>query len=231
MQRIDTATAQKDKFGTGKNGFTNGNPQTGTPATDLDSAFFDSVQEEICAVIESTGVTLDAEKTDQLLTAIKVVVTQNAPTPPVTSVNGKTGAVQLNAADVNVLPADTHIPADAPVSSVNGKTGAVQLTYSDVNALPSTYVPATASLSDPGWWKDVTGTIRQRGTVTLAGGVGDVYFPVAFTQKPVVVITLTDSNLTQQQDTPFIMSVTTTGFHISHVAGVSTNYCWIAEGE
>ena len=36
MHRIDTKTAQKDKFGAGKNGFTRGNPQTGTPATDLD---------------------------------------------------------------------------------------------------------------------------------------------------------------------------------------------------
>ncbi|EOK6286159.1 hypothetical protein M8806_22220, partial [Escherichia coli] len=28
MHRIDTKTAQKDKFGAGKNGFTRGNPQT-----------------------------------------------------------------------------------------------------------------------------------------------------------------------------------------------------------
>lgn len=27
MHRIDTPTAQKDKFGAGKNGFTRGNPQ------------------------------------------------------------------------------------------------------------------------------------------------------------------------------------------------------------
>lgn len=35
MHRIDTKTAQKDKFGAGKNGFTRGNPQTGTPATEV----------------------------------------------------------------------------------------------------------------------------------------------------------------------------------------------------
>lgn len=29
MHRIDTPTAQTDKFGAGKNGFTRGNPQTG----------------------------------------------------------------------------------------------------------------------------------------------------------------------------------------------------------
>ena len=48
MHRIDTKTAQKDKFGAGKNGFTRGNPQTGTPATDLDDDYFDMLQEELC---------------------------------------------------------------------------------------------------------------------------------------------------------------------------------------
>lgn len=69
---------------------------------------------------------------------------------PVTSVNSKTGAVQLNASDVGALPDTTIIPSktsqltndsgfitiddvpDAPVSSVNGKTGAVALTKNDI---------------------------------------------------------------------------------------------------
>ncbi|SKC22464.1 hypothetical protein SAMN05216168_4499 [Kosakonia radicincitans] len=71
MHRIDTATAQVDKFGVGKNGFTAGNPQSGTPATDLDNDYFDMLQEELAKVVESTGVELDKEKHDQLLTALK----------------------------------------------------------------------------------------------------------------------------------------------------------------
>lgn len=59
MRRIDTPTAQVDKFGAGKNGFTAGSPQTGTPATDLDEAFFDTPQEELAAVIENAGIALD----------------------------------------------------------------------------------------------------------------------------------------------------------------------------
>ncbi|ELY9614279.1 hypothetical protein ACEF96_004364 [Salmonella enterica] len=74
MQRIDTSTAQKDKFGAGKNGFTDGNPQTGTPATDLDSAFFDSVQEELCNTIETAGFTLNSADNTQLLTAINSMI-------------------------------------------------------------------------------------------------------------------------------------------------------------
>lgn len=70
MHRIDTATAQKDKFGAGKNGFTRGNPQTGTPATALDDDYCDMLQEELAAVVEASGATLDKEKHNQLLTAL-----------------------------------------------------------------------------------------------------------------------------------------------------------------
>lgn len=59
MHRIDTKTAQKDKFGAGKNGFTRGNPQTGTPATDLDDDYFDMLQEELCGVVEASGASLE----------------------------------------------------------------------------------------------------------------------------------------------------------------------------
>lgn len=70
MHRIDTPTAQKDKFGAGKNGFTRGNPQTGTPATDLDDDYFDMLQEEMASVVEAAGITLDKSKHNQLLQAL-----------------------------------------------------------------------------------------------------------------------------------------------------------------
>lgn len=71
MHRIDTKTAQKDKFGAGKNGFTRGNPQTGTPATDLDDDYFDMLQEELCSVVEASGASLEKGRHDQLLTALR----------------------------------------------------------------------------------------------------------------------------------------------------------------
>jgi hypothetical protein len=74
MHRIDTSTAQVDKFGAGKNGFTAGNPQTGTPATDLDEAFFDMLQEELAGVVEASGAVLDKTKHNQLLTALKALL-------------------------------------------------------------------------------------------------------------------------------------------------------------
>lgn len=74
MHRIDTPTAQKDKFGQGKNGFTRGNPQTGTLATKMDSLYFDAIQEEIANAIESVGIPLNKEKHDQLKLAIQQYV-------------------------------------------------------------------------------------------------------------------------------------------------------------
>ena len=74
-----------------------------------------------------------------------------APSSPVTSVNGQTGTVVLDAGDVGALPDTTAIPSDtsdltnnagfvdaagaaaaAPVQSVNSQTGAVVLGKSDV---------------------------------------------------------------------------------------------------
>ncbi|EJW8198238.1 integrase [Escherichia coli] len=74
MHRIDTKTAQKDKFGAGKNGFTRGNTQTGTPATDLDDDYFDMLQEELCSVVEASGASLEKERHDQLLTALRALL-------------------------------------------------------------------------------------------------------------------------------------------------------------
>ena len=74
MHRIDTSTAQVDKFGAGKNGFTGGNPQTGELPTALNADFFDSVQEEIAAVIEAAGLTLTKSNRAQLLASMKMLV-------------------------------------------------------------------------------------------------------------------------------------------------------------
>ncbi|CNJ10384.1 phage tail protein [Yersinia bercovieri] len=95
MHRIDTPTAQVDKFGAGKNGFTRGNPQTGVPATALDDDYFDAVQEEIAKVIESTGVALNKNNRAQLLAAIQHLITQGIPDLKDASLSQK-GVVQLS---------------------------------------------------------------------------------------------------------------------------------------
>lgn len=76
--------------------------------------------------------------------AIKALAEGGDPDHPVTSVNGKTGAVTLNANDVG---ATTKAYVDEkvnnisfPVTSVNNKTGSVSLKASDVGAATQAYV-------------------------------------------------------------------------------------------
>ena len=64
----------------------------------------------------------------------------NPPPYPVTSVNGKTGAIEITAASLGAI-------TNVPVTSVNTKTGAVKLTADDVGALPNTYKPPVTSVN------------------------------------------------------------------------------------
>lgn len=119
----------------------------------------------------------------------------------VTSVNGKTGTVVLNANDVGALPDTTSIPSktsdltndsgyitssDIPVKSVNGKTGVVTLGASDVGAVSTsdvtttlgtstTKVPSEKAVSDAigasGGGDMLKATYDPDGSVATAGGI------------------------------------------------------------
>lgn len=74
MKRIDTSTKSTDKFGAGKHGFTNGNPVTPIPSTQLDETWCDNLQEEIANVVEAAGIVLNGADRTQLLQAIQLFV-------------------------------------------------------------------------------------------------------------------------------------------------------------
>ncbi|MEM5371368.1 hypothetical protein V4C53_35785 [Paraburkholderia azotifigens] len=73
MRRISTSTRVIDKFGTGKDGFTNGDAVAGLPSTDMEDVWFDHVQEEIANVVEGAGIALDGSNRAQLLAALKLI--------------------------------------------------------------------------------------------------------------------------------------------------------------
>jgi hypothetical protein len=73
MQRISTPTRFIDKFGPGKDGFTDGNPATGLSTTQLEAIWFDSEQEEIANVIEFAGIPLNPADHTQLWQAINAI--------------------------------------------------------------------------------------------------------------------------------------------------------------
>lgn len=70
MQRIETATRVPDLHGPGKDGFTAGDPLTGTPATSMSPAMWNSLQEELCGLIEEWLGPLDPASYLQLRNAI-----------------------------------------------------------------------------------------------------------------------------------------------------------------
>ena len=94
---------------------------------------------------------------------------ETAVSAAVTSVNGKTGAVDLDASDVGALP-DTYT---APVTKVNNKTGAVGLDASDVGALPAgtQYVITTGSTITIPMANNTFGLIVSSGTGSIGKDV------------------------------------------------------------
>ncbi|HDL6590926.1 tail fiber protein [Yersinia enterocolitica] len=124
MHRIDTPTAQVDKFGAGKNGFTRGNPQTGVPATALDDDYFDAVQEELAGVVEAAGFALNKADRAQLLAAIQHLITLGIPDLKDASLTQK-GIVQLSSSvassseSLAATPRAVKLAYDAALKSAN----------------------------------------------------------------------------------------------------------------
>ncbi|HGU6416109.1 TPA: hypothetical protein ACM99T_002394 [Escherichia coli] len=196
MHRIDTKTAQKDKFGAGKNGFTRGNPQTGTPATDLDDDYFDMLQEELCSVVEASGASLEKGRNDQLLTALRVLLlSRKNPFGDIKSDGTvKTALENLGlgeAAKRNVGTGANQIPDMSLFASINTVTAAAQ--------------------------KFPSGLILQCGQLNGAPNVSSTYgmrFPMTFSRVIAVVVTL---NVTGAAGQPTVSatSVQNTGFNIT----------------
>ncbi|AFR52530.1 TPA: hypothetical protein OPJ30_002681 [Escherichia coli] len=196
MHRIDTKTAQKDKFGAGKNGFTRGNPQTGTPATDLDDDYFDMLQEELCSVVEASGASLEKGRHDQLLTALRaLLLSRKNPFGDIKSDGTvKTALENLGlgeAAKRNVGTGANQIPDMSLFASSNTATAAAQ--------------------------KFPSGLILQCGQLNGSPNVSSTYgmrFPMTFSRVLAVTVTL---NVTGASGQPTVSAtnVHNTGFDIT----------------
>ncbi|MCZ5335841.1 hypothetical protein O5564_03315 [Escherichia coli] len=194
MHRIDTKTAQKDKFGAGKNGFTRGNPQTGTPATDLDDDYFDMLQEELCSVVEASGASLEKARHDQLLTALRaLLLSRKNPFGDIKSDGTvKTALENLGlgeAAKRNVGTGDNQIP--------------------DMGAFAS----------GSGWFRLPGGYIVQFGTFSgnttrfISG-----HFPIPFPNQPMVSVSVMSDAAQSDPSNPAPQVLSVNFEHISNSA-------------
>ncbi|MEO2805535.1 hypothetical protein ABHB64_23895 [Escherichia coli] len=220
MHRIDTKTAQKDKFGAGKNGFTRGNPQTGTPATDLDDDYFDMLQEELCSVVEASGASLEKGRHDQLLTALRALLLSR---------NNPFG----------------DIKSDGTVPTALENLGLGEAAKRDVGT-EENQIPDMASFaSGDGWMKLPNGKILQYGrgavTPTLSTQTMRITFSIPFPKKAdcAMLTHSGDGGAPLGAGRGFVMTAegpTLTGFNSAYRTSstsntVSMNYSWWAVGE
>ena len=66
MKRIDTINARENMFGVGKSGFHDNADLPGQDATYVSPKWFNTVQEELCNLLELRGITLDPASKRQL---------------------------------------------------------------------------------------------------------------------------------------------------------------------
>ncbi|MEK8397704.1 hypothetical protein P2N20_03175 [Escherichia coli] len=217
MHRIDTKTAQKDKFGAGKNGFTRGNHQTGTPATDLDDDYFDMLQEELCSVVEASGASLEKGRHDQLLTALRaLLLSRKNPFGDIKS----DGAAAISTALTNLGLGEA--------AKRNVGTGA--------NQIPDMSLFASSNTATAAAQKFPSGLILQCGQLNGSPNVSSTYgmrFPMTFSRVLAVTVTL---NVTGASGQPTVSAtnVHNTGFDITvspgSVYGASSDAYYIAMG-
>ncbi|HEI2967193.1 TPA: hypothetical protein SI690_004101 [Escherichia coli] len=225
MHRIDTKTAQKDKFGAGKNGFTRGNPQTGTPATDLDDDYFDMLQEELCSVVEASGASLEKGRNDQLLTALRaLLLSRKNPFGDIKS----DGTVKTALENLGL--------GEAATRNVGTDTGQVP----DMSSFTTGYSGAADwPNSKSGWSKGPDGVITQWGIFGFpVGQTGtNVVFPLPFPAR-VESITLTMADIQESLLSPTTMpaygvnssGTSRTGFTARMSGAGGFNLCYIAKG-
>ncbi|HFN5881169.1 TPA: hypothetical protein ACHGIS_004011 [Escherichia coli] len=194
MHRIDTKTAQKDKFGAGKNGFTRGNPQTGTPATDLDDDYFDMLQEELCSVVEASGASLEKARHDQLLTALRALLLSRK----------------------NPF---SDIKSDGTVKTALENLGLGEAAKRDVGTGDNQIPDMGAFASGSGWFRLPGGYIVQFGTFSgnttrfISG-----HFPIPFPNQPMVSVSVMSDAVQSDPSNPAPQVLSVNFEHISNSA-------------
>lgn len=122
MHRIDTTNKAVDLFGAGKHGWRDGNKALGINATEFNAAMMNMLQEELAALPEGVGMTLDPNNRTQVREAIKRMIDAQA----------GNYALDTGAANAYVVALDPAITAytdgmTVRVKAVNANNGASTL--------------------------------------------------------------------------------------------------------
>ncbi|EPE2919367.1 gp53-like domain-containing protein, partial [Escherichia coli] len=201
------------------------NPQTGTPATDLDDDYFDMLQEELCSVVEASGASLEKGRNDQLLTALRaLLLSRKNPFGDIKS----DGTVKTALENLGL--------GEAATRNVGTDTGQVP----DMSSFTTGHSGA-ADWPNPksGWSKGPDGVITQWGIFGFpVGQTGtNVVFPLPFPAR-VESITLTMADIQESLLSPTTMpaygvnstGTSRTGFTARMSGSGGFNLCYIAKG-
>lgn len=72
MKRIDTINARENMFGVGKSGFHDNEDLPGQDATYVSPEWFNTVQEELCNLLELRGIALSPDSNDNYMIFISL---------------------------------------------------------------------------------------------------------------------------------------------------------------
>jgi hypothetical protein len=166
MQRISTATKANDLFGAGKHGFKDGNLALAIAPTDLEAAWCNVLQEEVCYVVEQNGITLDGNVRTQLYQAIQLMIAANAANDYKTSVRVATTA------NIAALAGGAPNTLDGVALAANDRILVKDQTTGSQNGI---YVVTTLGTGANGTWSrasdaDQAGELTPGAQVTVEEG-------------------------------------------------------------
>jgi hypothetical protein len=182
VKRIDTATAEADTNGAGKDGFTNGVPGV-TPATVVDADWFNYVQEEICNVMALAGVAIDGSYKNQMAGVLRDDQVLSAEY----SIDAVTGTTAGDVLALTALREDTGFSETAGAITVPG-IGLYRVTVDGLGLLTSAATnPANAGI-EVRLNGTIIGTCRMRRYNTNTSE----YYPISGT----FIVAVTDAAYT-----------------------------------
>ena len=173
---------------------TRGNPQTGTPATDLDDDYFDMLQEELCSVVEASGASLEKARHDQLLTALRALLLSRK----------------------NPFG---DIKSDGTVQTALENLGLGEAARRNVGTGENQIPDMGAFASGSGWFRLPGGYIVQFGT--FSGNTTRIisgHFPIPFPNQPLVSVSVMSDAVQSEPSNPAPLVLSVNFEHISNSA-------------
>ena len=211
MKRIDTINARENMFGVGKSGFHDNEDLPGQDATYVSPEWFNTVQEELCNLLELRGIALDPEKNRQLYDLLTTQTDLEALADEI-----ETNFIRKSQIVDNLTTNDANKVASAGT----------------VKELNDRFINDFLNLkSENGYQKLPSGLIIQWGrfTPTMATTVGSpqyVSYPIAFPNKLLFAVPSTNGGATSGTEIAHIDTSLSTKTQL----GIYTNYnnsdCW-----